>query len=347
LITTWEDDRTGDWKLYAQRVDSLGVTQWQPDGVVVADSPESSIFDGLLADGQGGAFASWINILEPLGPMVQRVSAAGTLLWPAPGVTLGAGPNCEYVRLTTDMAGGLIACWEDGRGFPYAPYAQRVSATGQVLWAPTAVLLANTGMEFPQIASDGAGGAIVVWDDYRSGVNVYGQRVLPDGTIAPGWPANGAAISTAAGGQEQPVILTVPGGAIVVWQDMRNNAAGEDLYGQRVLLDGTLGAPSGTLAIDGAQPLAWSVTPSLPNPARSTTTLAWSMPEAGDVVVEVFDMAGRHVRDVLHGVQAAGAHTLVWDLRDDAGTRVPAGLYTLRLTAPGHTVRQRVAVLHP
>jgi hypothetical protein len=46
-------------------------------------------------------------------------------------------------------------------------------------------------------------------------------------------------------------------------------------------------------------------------------------------------------------VQAAGAHTLAWDLRDEAGRRVPAGLYTLRLTAPGHTVRQRVAVLHP
>jgi hypothetical protein len=34
-------------------------------------------------------------------------------------------------------------------------------------------------------------------------------------------------------------------------------------------------------------------------------------------------------------------------LRDEAGTRVPAGIYTLRLAAPGHTVRQRVAVLQP
>jgi hypothetical protein len=350
LIAMWEDDRAQDGynDLYAQRIDSLGTVQWSGDGITVAQDIWGYSVDGFLADGLGGAFVTWIStgVSYASGPHAQHLNAAGALLWPAPGLLLGGGNNCYYPYLTTDMAGGFICCWEDGRGF-YAPYAQRVSATGQVLWAADGVLLANTGMEFPQLASDGAGGAIVAWNDYRTGANIYGQRVLADGTIAPGWPTNGRAISTAAGGQQFPVVLAVPGGAIVAWEDWRNNSLAEDLYAQRVLLDGTLGAPDDGRAPDGVAPLVWSVTPPQPNPTRTALTLAWTMPEAGDIAVEVFDAAGRRVRDVVHAERAAGAHTLAWDLRDEAGRRVPAGIYTLRLAAPGHTVRQRVAVLQP
>src|SRR5207248_10965074 len=43
---------------------------------------------------------------------------------------------------------------------------------------------------------DAAGGLVMDWYDYRSGgSNVFGQRVLPNATLAPGWPMNGLLIS--------------------------------------------------------------------------------------------------------------------------------------------------------
>src|SRR2546426_699618 len=43
--------------------------------------------------------------------------------------------------------------------------------------------------------------------------------------------------------------------------------------------------------------------------------------------VAVFDPTGRHVRSIERGTATAGAHAVEWDLRDDAGGRVRAGVY--------------------
>ena len=91
---------------------------------------------------------------------------------------------------------------------------------------------------FPTIVSDGAGGAIVTWEDFRSGTNadIYAQRVAFG---VPLWTADGVALCTAAGNQQYPTIVS-DGlvGAIVTWQDDRGGVANTDIYAQRVTKDG-------------------------------------------------------------------------------------------------------------
>ena len=82
---------------------------------------------------------------------------------------------------------------------------------------------------------DGAGGAIVVWYDYRSGGsnNIYAQHVLASGAVDPAWPADGRALCTAANNQHYPQIVSDgTGGAIVTWQDYRSGT-NYDVYAQR------------------------------------------------------------------------------------------------------------------
>src|SRR5262245_32571088 len=72
------------------------------------------------------------------------------------------------------------------------------------------------------IVSDGAGGAIVTWSDYRNGTHydVYAHHVLASGAVDPAWPADGRAICTAANVQDSPTIVSDgAGGAIVAWLD--------------------------------------------------------------------------------------------------------------------------------
>ena len=59
---------------------------------------------------------------------------------------------------------------------------------------------ANT-QQNPRSCSDGAGGAIIAWFDYRSdgSGDIYAQRIGRDGV--PLWTANGVAVCTATGGQ--------------------------------------------------------------------------------------------------------------------------------------------------
>jgi uncharacterized protein YkwD len=72
-----------------------------------------------------------------------------------------------------------------------------------------------------------------------------------------------------------------------------------------------------------------------PNPARAGARLSFELPRDGAVQLAVFDLAGRRVRLVWEGVRSAGPHEILWDGRNDAGTRPARGIYFVRLVALG------------
>jgi hypothetical protein len=145
--------------------------------------------------------------------------------------------------------GGAIVAWYDFRtGSAYDIYAEHVLVSGvpDPAWPPDgrAVCTATSDQISPQVMSDGAGGAIVAWMDYRSGASfdVYAQHVLASGVADPAWPVDGRAVCTASNGQEDPQLLSDgAGGAIVGWYDYRQGTA--DVYVQRIAHYGYLGSP--------------------------------------------------------------------------------------------------------
>lgn len=94
-------------------------------------------------------------------------------------------------------------------------------------------------------AADGAGGAYVGWSDARpgsAGSDIYLQRLGADGQPAAGWPADGIPVCTANGEQLlMDMAADGAGNVYLVWEDYRSGAL-SDVYGQRVLADGTLPA---------------------------------------------------------------------------------------------------------
>jgi hypothetical protein len=152
--------------------------------------------------------------------------------------------------MATDGNGGAIMTWEDCRvGSAFRDiYAQRVNASGSVQWATDGVPVCTEAYSQyePQIVSDGRGGAIITWYDYRNydlpsngtiqGVDTYAQRLNSDGVAQ--WPVDGAAISTATLHQMYPKIASdSSGGAIIIWEDSRASSA-VDLYAQGISISG-------------------------------------------------------------------------------------------------------------
>ena len=88
--------------------------------------------------------------------------------------------------------------------------------------------------------------------------------------------------------------------------------------------------------------VAFGLSAASPSPFRGTTTLAVGLPAAGPAEVRVYDAAGRLVRELVQGTQAAGRHTVTWDGRDDRGDRVASGVYFVRLEALGKEQTRRV-----
>lgn len=144
------------------------------------------------------------------------------------------------IRAASDGAGGIIVVWKDERGFDEDIYAQRVDAGGNVLWTSGGVAICDTTQDQnePAILSDGAGGAIIVWVDYRSWqYDIYAQRVDAGGNAL--WTRNGVLVCGDPNRQATPGITTDgAGGAIIGWLDNRNGSYYQT-YAQRVNALGT------------------------------------------------------------------------------------------------------------
>jgi hypothetical protein len=200
-----------------------------------------------VSDGSGGAIITWEDYRSGTYSDIyaQRVNPSGVPQWTANGVAICTASYDEYeLDVVTDGSGGAIITWQDRRSVTnYDVYAQRVNPSGVPQWTANGIVVCagSDDQEDHAVASDGSGGAIITWEDYRSDgtySDIYAQRINPSGV--PQWTANGIAVSTASDDQWAPVIVNDgSGGAIITWRDYRSGT-NYDIYAQRVTADGSL-----------------------------------------------------------------------------------------------------------
>jgi hypothetical protein len=258
-IVAWVDERVLGSDVYVQRISAGGVMQWAGDGVALCTA--AGVQQGLtmVVDGQGGAIAGWQDGRADAGDIyARRVDPTGVAQWTADGVALCAATGVQETPVAVaDGTGGAIVGWADARGADRDVYAQRVSGAGAAQWTADGVALCAAGgdQRTPALCGDGAGGALVAWQDGRPGAlgqDVYAQRVSATGVAQ--WAANGVGVCTAAADQLGPVIAADPmGGALVAWSDARTVANGADIYVQHVnVAGGVQWTANGVLACDAA-----------------------------------------------------------------------------------------------
>lgn len=247
-IVAWHDNRFGTYDVYAHHVLESGVPDpaWPANGRALAAAASDQVFPQLAPDGAGGAIVSWYDYRGGFTDIyAHRVLASGAVdpAWPANGRALCTEAADQHsTQIVSDGAGGAIVSWHDYRGGNADVYAHRVLASGAVdpAWPVNGrALSTGTGDQAnTRLATDGAGGAIVAFQDSRSGnLDVYAQRVLLSGTVDPTWPPNGRALCTAAG--DQAAVQVIPdgaGGAIATWYDLRSGV--HDVYAHHVLASG-------------------------------------------------------------------------------------------------------------
>jgi len=80
-------------------------------------------------------------------------------------------------------------------------------------------------------------------------------------------------------------------------------------------------------------PASFALLQNFPNPFNPATTIRYELPSQGTVTITIYDVLGRAVRTLIHEVQPAGSHAMLWRGDNDAGAIVASGVYFYRCTA--------------
>ena len=349
-IVTWYDFRPSGTSLdiYAQHLTRSGIVDpvWPANGRALCLAPGAQQNPTIVSDGAHGAIVTWEDPRDgTFHIFAQRVLGTGAIApgWPVDGRAVCTAPIDQiHPLLTSDGASGAIVTWLDARnGRNHNPFAQHVLASGAIdpAWPVNGRALSlSSGEEIEaSIVPDAAGGAIVAWEE-NSFIMV--NHVQASGLLDPTFPVNGRFVRLLLTFQRSPDLTTAGAGrAIVAWSDAEPNA-GSDIYAMIV-------ETVGTLAVDPSGPPgpAIAFAPPNPNPARGPVTLRFSLPRAAEVRLAIFDLGGRRVRKLMSGMQPAGAHAIAWDLRDESGRPIPAGVSFARLEVEGRVLTEKVATL--
>lgn len=240
----WQDSRTPSG-IYVQELNGSGVDVLPANGVRLGER-SASARDDAFADGSGNLFVAWSDYVSHQ-IMVQKMNSLGIGQWgAASGVVIASGAGWRYdVQCCSDGAGGMIVAWIDSRGGSYQQlYAQRVDASGAVLWTVNGVAIrdvagSSIGNLSWHMASDGSGGAFLVWgNDERSGSTaqqVYAQWIPSTGVVS--WTANGVALHSAVTnrlGIQPDLLPDGAGGIYVFWARPAVANGNYVIYGQRL-----------------------------------------------------------------------------------------------------------------
>ena len=243
-FVVWQDFRSNwTYDIYCTRVSRSG-TVLDPAGIAISTAINHHQYPSVVFDGTN-CLVVWAD--KRNGPdydiFAARVDTAGSVI-DTGGIPVSIVVNNQWWPATAAGGTNCLIVWEDSRnGAKTDIYGARLSKGGNVL-DPAGMSVSTSANDewLPAIAFNGTN-YLVVWEDYRAGLNsdIYGVRVSQSGAVLD--PA-GIAVSTAPGNQNWPAVASDGTNYLVVWMDSRSGIY-PHIYGTRITQGGTVLDPNG------------------------------------------------------------------------------------------------------
>lgn len=200
-LLSFQDDSTSApaRAIAATKISTSGHALWKTFTAPSGHAPHVTLLpDGHAVVGWSADTENTVRLrkLDPQGQPVWKTTSGAALDF------LLTEPNYAYtladLQATDD--GSVIVSFVRSRGFSGAKhlYANKISASGQLLWGPNHVKVFDGGSlqqgNFPRFALDGRGGAVFAWYSIAPKMQVYAQHIQANGS--PAFAHNGVAVST-------------------------------------------------------------------------------------------------------------------------------------------------------
>lgn len=172
----------------------------------------------------------------------------------------------------------------------------------------------------------GQGSQVVVYVKNRTKQPLKDLSVMPD-QMPEGWESQPSSreINQLPAGHQQTVTFSLKA------PDTQPRNVGFELQNDEGLTVGwvaRIGLPESATADE--KPATFEVHGNYPNPFNPTTTISYSLPQAMDVRLTVFNILGQRVATLVDNQQEAGVQNITWD-----ASRVASGTYLYRIVAEG------------
>ncbi|KAF0151614.1 MAG: FG-GAP repeat protein [Ignavibacteria bacterium] len=92
-------------------------------------------------------------------------------------------------------------------------------------------------------------------------------------------------------------------------------------------------------------PSAFTLDQNYPNPFNPSTVISYTLPKQSRVQIKIYDVIGNEVRSLIDEDKNAGKYNILWDSRNNTGSRVTSGVYFYKIFADGFTETKKMVLL--
>jgi hypothetical protein len=92
-------------------------------------------------------------------------------------------------------------------------------------------------------------------------------------------------------------------------------------------------------------PTSFALRQNYPNPFNPQTSIAFDLPAASHVTLEILNVLGQKVKTLVSEYREAGSHSVIWDGTSDNGSTTASGVYFYRLNADGNQAVKKMMML--
>ncbi len=268
-------------------------------------------------------------VVSPGGAILTAKPVSDDMASGAIAADINRNGELDIVFVTT--SGDLYACRQDGSdlaGFPIS--------TGGFFTCPPLAADLDGDLQYE-----------IILQNHLNSIYIFNH----DGSGVPGFPFiqnyNGATPATLAdfdGDGNYELVSGYSNGVLVV--KLRRPLGQMDawtVYRGSLSRQGSFAATGFVGNDEQSSAASFRLEAAYPNPARQQATLAFSLPKAEtDANLAIYNSKGQKVRTLFSGPAAKGAHSLVWNGRDDNGKPVAGGIYLYRLQSSSGSLSRKL-----
>ena len=343
-VVSWMGGPWNDLNIFAQAVDENGgvASGWSEEPMVVSDA-EGYQLNVLMHRAGDSLVFIWEDTRNQNSDIfAQVISSGGIVLGETDGFVVTEKPNDQKVpsAVFNVATNEVFICWEDFEsGYDFDLFNASINMDGLMVSEETVISSEDGDQQEPAVGLSDEAHYLLAWQDSRGGgePDIYYQQLGPDGAV---YPEGGIVVCDEPFAQGTPLIArynSTDDTHIIVWQDMRSSGKEElrNVYAQSVTIEESA-VESGDI-----YPSIMVLHQNYPNPFNPKTVIKFTVTERSDMLISIYDLSGREVKELVNGELVSGYHQVIWDGRDNHGQSVSSGIFFCKLESKSLVTGQK------